>query len=552
MPHALLLSPDDQAVSAITGVLEEMSVTCERPLDGVSAAQKLNSQTFDLVLVDCENLPAAKLIFDVCRRGKNGNNPIPIAIVDGRAGLPTAFRLGAELILTKPVAKDQARSTIRTAVSRVRKDTQANESVPAQPASADMHNVGINEERAQEAVTAAVSSQLTSFAEPAPSFVPASVPAAALTTTLSAPALTMEMHSAIDKSDATPTPPKLNLQSESFPASSLSELSPDRAVSAKSKFARPLKPSDDPVLAELERTEQEESELGESQLKGSKSESSILESSAPSKAAPNQLAVKSDGPVFSSYREGQQKRRGPLVAVLMLMLAGGAFYAVWTYQPGFRDLAQPQIDRVLALAGMALPTTPASNPAKPSNQVAPAPTSAPAPESPAGPNQTQSKAPDSATSSATGSATAPATFSPTGSPASDATTATVPVVSNPEPTKPAGIKKDAAAATSSDAQLPGENSAIILSSKGAEKRLAHSVPPKYPVETRSGTGQGTVVLKAVVDENGKVEGVRLVEGNASLATAAIQAVKQWRYRPYVRDGKAQAFQTVVIVDFQRP
>src|SRR5450755_2865925 len=138
MPHALLLSPDDQAVNAITGVLEEMSVTCERPMDGASAAQKLNSQSFDLVLVDCENLPAAKLIFDVCRRGKNGNNPVPIAIVDGRAGLPTAFRLGAELILTKPVAKDQARSTIRTAVSRLRKDAPANESVPAQPASAAM------------------------------------------------------------------------------------------------------------------------------------------------------------------------------------------------------------------------------------------------------------------------------------------------------------------------------------------------------------------------------------------------------------------------------
>src|SRR5271169_4902196 len=129
MPHALLLSPDDQAVNAITGVLEEMSVTCERPLDGSSAAQKLNARSFDLVLVDCENLPAAKLIFDVCRRGENGNNPVPIAIVDGRAGLPTAFRLGAELILTKPVAKDQARSTIRAAVGRVRKTVQPEETV---------------------------------------------------------------------------------------------------------------------------------------------------------------------------------------------------------------------------------------------------------------------------------------------------------------------------------------------------------------------------------------------------------------------------------------
>jgi TonB family protein len=604
MPHALLLSPDDQAVSAITGVLEEMSVTCERPLDGVSAAQKLNSQTFDLVLVDCENLPAAKLIFDVCRRGKNGNNPVPIAIVDGRAGLPTAFRLGAELILTKPVAKDQARSTIRTAVSRVRKDAQTNESVPAQPASADVDNAvisgsgmpgavisssvvssavmpgadksaDISEERAQAAVATAVSSQLTSFAEPAPSFVPTIVPAAALTATLSAPALIKEMHSAIDEIDATPAPPKLNPRSESFPASplsesslsesslsesslsesSLSESSPDRAASAESKPVRPLKPSDDPVLAELERTELEESKVEGSELKGSRSErsileSSILESSRPSKEAPNQPTARSSGPVLS-LRQGPQKRRGALVAVLMLVLAGGGFYALWTYQPGFRDLAQPQIDRVLALAGMALPPTPAPNPTKSSVQLAPATTTALAPVSPADPNQNQthSKAPDSATGSATGSATAPATASPTSSPTSDSTAAG-PVVSKPEPTKLADSKKDADAATPSETQLPGENSATILSSKGAEKRLAQSVPPKYPVEAR--LAQGTVVLKAVVDANGKVEGLRLVEGNAILATAAIQAVKQWRYRPYVRDGKAQAFQTVVIVDFQRP
>src|SRR5208337_1928570 len=156
-----------------------------------SAAQKLNSHSFDLVLVDCENLPAAKLIFDVCRRGKSGNNPIPIAIVDGRAGLPTAFRLGAELILTKPVAKDQARNTIRAAVSRVRKDVPASESVPAQSASPVMPGVvmttAMPEERAR---AAAVSSQLTSFADS----VPAAVPVVASTKTLSAPAVTTTMH----------------------------------------------------------------------------------------------------------------------------------------------------------------------------------------------------------------------------------------------------------------------------------------------------------------------------------------------------------------------
>jgi TonB family protein len=548
MPHALLLSPDDQAVSAITGVLEEMSVTCERPLDGASAAQKLNSQSFDLVLVDCENLPAAKLIFDVCRRGKNGNNPVPIAIVDGRAGLPTAFRLGAELILTKPVAKDQARSTIRTAVSRVRKDVQTNESVPPQPASAAMTNAVMTEERAPAVAAAVDSSQLTNFAEPAPSFVPTSVPTAALTATLSAPALTTKMNSAVDEIDARPATPKLNPQAASFSASSLSESSSARAASVNSKPARPVKLSDDPVLAELERAELEDSELRSSGL---------------DKAAADQPAAESGAPVFSSYQHGRQKRRGPLVALLMLGLAGGGFYAAWTYQPGFRAIAQPQIDRVLALAGRALPPVPAPSAAKPSAQLAPATTSAPAAESPTDPDRTQSTAPSSATSSATGSGTtsaaATAPVRPAASPGtavapptSGATTTSAPVISKPEANKPLDSKKDAAAATSSDAQLSGENRAIILSSKGAEKRLVHSVPPKYPVEAHSGEAQGTVVLKEVVDENGKVEGVRLVEGNATLATAAIQAVKQWRYRPYVRDGKAQPFQTVVIVDFQRP
>jgi len=272
------------------------------------------------------------------------------------------------------------------------------------------------------------------------------------------------------------------------------------------------------VLAELE-----EKELAASQLK----------SSGPNKATPAQAAAKSGAPAFSSHPQGQHKRR-MLVALLMLALAGGGFYAVWTYQPGFRAIAQPQIDRMLALGGMGLPPAPAPSPAKRSTQLAAATTAAPAPGQPA---------------ATPGTVVAP--------PTSGATATAAPVVGKPEPdksseTKPSDSKKDATVATSSGTQLPGESSAIVLSSKGAADRLAYSVAPKYPAEARSGAAEGTVVLKEVVDENGKVEGVRLVEGNAALAAAAINAVKQWRYRPYVRDGKAQPFQTVVLVDFQRP
>ncbi len=552
MPHALLLSPDDQAVSAITGVLEEMSVTCERPLDGTSAAQKLNSASFDLVLVDCENLPAAKLIFDVCRRGKNGNNPVPIAIVDGRAGLPTAFRLGAELILTKPVAKDQARTTIRTAVGRVRKDVHPSASVPAQAVAA-----------------AAVSSQLTSFSEPAPSFVPSALPSAASNAAAAAstPAVSTKMKSAVDAVDASAASPSLKPQSASFAAPSFSaEPSSTLDAPVSPKPSHPIVPSDDPVLAELEQTELEESERAESQPAEAPNPKP---SSGRDKTAPDKAVAESAAPMFS-YQHGQQKPRGPLVALLVLAIASAGLYAAWTYEPGFRAIAQPQIDRVLALAGMAPPAATSPKPAKPSGQLAPATVPAPAPGDP---SKTQSTAPDSgtatasaATSTVAGTPVQPSATSGTAvaPPASGATAAIAPAASKPETgkatdSKAGDIKKDAAAAPSSSsslplssAPLPGENTAIILSSQGAQKRLAYSVAAKYPVEARSEGADGTVVLKAVVDENGKVGGLRLVEGNAMLATAAIQAVKQWRYRPYVRDGKPQAFQTVVIVDFQRP
>jgi TonB family protein len=584
MAHALLLSPDDQAVNAITGVLEEMSVTCERPLDGVSAAHKLNSTNFDLVLVDCESLPAAKLIFDVCRRGNNGNNPVPIAIVDGRAGLPTAFRLGAELILTKPVAKDQARSTIRTAVSRVRKDVPANDSASAQLASAASAASGETHAHA----AAATSLQLTSFADPAPSYISSSVSAAspvvaandAFTDTFSA-AVVGASEASVDDAKMDAMPVSLNsaslnskIASASRAASYLFEPSPIQPAAVNSKVARPSIPSDDPVLAELEREELERDQV-QKNAEPDKLANQVTNNAASNaannaasrvtnSAAPNKLAAKSGIAAYSSRRR-QQKTRASLVALVVLVLVGCGFYAAWMYQPGFQAVAQPQIDRVLGLAGMA---TPSPNPAK----LRPRSASQPAPAAATDSNQITATAPDSApssTASSTGNSTialvtgptvtdptsgvaSPSAAAPSTGPAAALaggnTVTAAPTVSKPESTSN-DTKKDA---TASAGPLPGEDAAVILSSKGAEKRLAYSIPPKYPVEALPAKTEGTVVLKAVVDVNGKVDGVRLVEGNAGLANAAIEAVKQWRYRPYVRDGKPQSFQTVVIVDFQRP
>ena len=357
-------------------------------------------------------------------------------------------------------------------------------------------------------------------------------------------ALATEAHSTVDEIDAAPVSPNLDSQPASLPASSSSESPSDQPASVSWKSV--VKPSDDPVLAELERTELQESELAES-----KSNNSEL-----GNAAPAQPEVESVAPLYPSSRQ-QPKQRGPLVALLMFVLLCAGLYVAWMYEPGFRAFVQPQIDRLMTIGGAAPrpqsapPGTPNPVPVLQTSSIS---TSAPA-DSTNAPNQTPSTAPDSAAGSATTSSATPATTPPIGTP-SAAIAPSVPLVAKSEAGESAASKgeskKDDALTSSSATPLPGENTAIILSSKGAEKRLDHSVPPKFPAEARSGQAQGTVVLKAVIDENGQVEGVRLVEGNAVLASAAIEAVKLWHYRPYMRDGKPQPFQTVVIVDFQRP
>jgi len=517
MPLALLLSPDDQAVSAITAVLEEMSVKCERPLDGVSAARQLNSNSFDLVLVDCENLPAAKLIFDVCRRGKDGNNPVPIAIVDGRAGLPTAFRLGAELILTKPVAKDQARSTIRTAVSRIRKEepshsANATDAVAATPESVEAPSTDANQ--AEGLLTNyEVSQTVPKLSVSEPQAMAASAASAA--PSISAPAKPASPF-------VTPAMPTRSL-------AALPEFEPatPKENAAKKEEAKPpviTKLSDDPVLADLERAEQGEK---------------------PPAPEPQK-------PIFSAYPEKDSKSQRPLVFLLLIVMAGGSFYAAWMYQPGFRALVQPQIDKVLSLIGVARPTT--SPTAAPVN---PQPNTPPPSGGEGLPSSSITPAPVPATTTPAAKTAVPESPTPEAAKSVAATT-DKPATAEKAASAPASASlqnvsetKNIAAAMSA-VELPGEKSAIILSSKGAEKRLIHSVRATYPAAARSTGGDGTVVLKAVVDENGNVSDARAVEGNPALATAAMKAVKQWRYRPYLRDGKALPFQTVVLVDFQKP
>jgi protein TonB len=75
------------------------------------------------------------------------------------------------------------------------------------------------------------------------------------------------------------------------------------------------------------------------------------------------------------------------------------------------------------------------------------------------------------------------------------------------------------------------------------------VKPNYPPLARQARIQGTVVLHAVISKDGSIEGLTLVSGHPMLAPAAIDAVKQWKYKPYLLNGEPVEVDTEVQVNF---
>jgi len=79
--------------------------------------------------------------------------------------------------------------------------------------------------------------------------------------------------------------------------------------------------------------------------------------------------------------------------------------------------------------------------------------------------------------------------------------------------------------------------------------LARRFPPVYPSDAQAFRIQGVVVLKVRISKSGDVSNVQLVSGHPMLAPAAIRAVKQWKYKPYLLNGEPVEVTTQVRVAF---
>jgi len=87
-------------------------------------------------------------------------------------------------------------------------------------------------------------------------------------------------------------------------------------------------------------------------------------------------------------------------------------------------------------------------------------------------------------------------------------------------------------------------------SQGVTKGLLiHRVEPSYPPLARAARVQGEVILTAIIDTNGAIKNLQLVSGHPMLVPAAIAAVQQWRYKPYLLNGQPVEVETTITVIF---
>lgn len=82
-----------------------------------------------------------------------------------------------------------------------------------------------------------------------------------------------------------------------------------------------------------------------------------------------------------------------------------------------------------------------------------------------------------------------------------------------------------------------------------EGSLIRRVQPAYPSIARTAHVQGAVVLAALIGKDGTIANLRLISGHPMLAQAAVAAVSQWRYRPYILNGEAIEVETQITVNF---
>jgi len=578
--RAFLLCGDEKAVQAVTQILDELEVSFEHSSEPAFSLKRLATQRFDLLIVDCDNAQNATQVFNSARASNYNKTSIAIAIVEGKAGVPNAFRLGASLVLTKPVSLEQARNTLRTGIGMTRKEAQ--EVKPAAPAvtlpgtsaiapAAPGPSVPAQTSPAPPIATAepprppAPPAVLTPVAPPLPVTKPvAEAPKPAVTTPPPAekppvvarpamvPVMPQEHKPALSNFTETKDSPAIT---STLAKSAAATASPSPPKNFDSVFKTPsspdaTKPKTDTPKAESKAADDKASPT--LRIVDPLAEEEDVLDPVRDHGVPSFGAIGKDS--FAGLSEKKSSGgKGWLIAAIVVLFIGAGAYGAWATQPEFKKFVAWEylrtMTKIAELRGQ--PQTVAQKPA--TSAPAPAPAVPPAPAESA---TTAAAATDSTGAVATPTSAADSLENTTPSAVETATTKGATVQTAKQDTagdRPAA--KPALIATS----LPATPTAKAPSSEllevpedFADDQIVHRVHPSYPKQARARKIHGTVVLEAIVNKKGSVDSLQLVSGDSLLAQAAADAVKQWKYKPYFHNGEPTEFQTRITIDFKLP
>ena len=601
--QALLFCPDEKTARTVTQVLGELEFTVIPCTEPFAAVKKLMGEHFDAVVVDCDNEQNATLLFKSARNAPNNQSSLAVAVVEGQAGVAKAFRIGANLVLTKPINVEQAKGTLRVARGLLRKGEAAKPAAPAantavKPAApapvapkpvlqVAVPNVVAARPAAPMAplVAAATASILTQKPTMPPTVV-ASLPTEIIETgtepfkatseeIASQPIATPAVQASAPKIVSTSQP----LSSTGFGASAGSAPAPAREP--KPGVSTEDKPS--AVIPEPESVVEKVAEGASGSSAGSLVGSSAEETSAPAPSFTFGGNVSSD----AKSAGGGSKKALLAVAAVVLIAAGG--YEAWTQwnisggsatvpsHVAVRPVVTPAA--VPHIAPSAATVTPSSDPSSAASSSAPSSTT----------TERQTGSAATASDTETVAEDAQPHQSKPGSGANSSKPAVSVVAANKTPATAEavqpiviknGLSRSAAKTPASTTDEPAPNITGITAAgnggmlpnlMGGESKaptpvlqtmsvsqgvsrglLVKSVQPSYPASALRMNIEGPVQLMATISKNGDISTVKILSGDASLAHAAADAVKQWKYKPYLLNGEPVEIQTQVTVIFKLP
>jgi protein TonB len=96
---------------------------------------------------------------------------------------------------------------------------------------------------------------------------------------------------------------------------------------------------------------------------------------------------------------------------------------------------------------------------------------------------------------------------------------------------------------------PASPGKLRISAGVMETNLIHKIDPEYPNMAKIAHIQGDVVLRCIIDKQGNIAEMRVISGHPILAQPALDAVKQWKYKPYVLNGEPVEVETPITVRF---